>query len=97
MAALITRIADGTISNNGAKQVFEVLWSEEESEALLPLAIRGRRRLKPRASKQMSDTGELEKILTTYPGQPRAVGRRVPAGKEKGLQRSLRGGVQEGH
>ena len=29
LAALIARIADGTISNNGARQVFEALWTGE--------------------------------------------------------------------
>lgn len=32
LAALIGRIQDGTISNNAAKQVFEVLWSGEASD-----------------------------------------------------------------
>ena len=54
LAQLITRIADGTISNNGAKQVFDVLWSEGgEVDALI----------ESKGLKQMSDTGELERIL----------------------------------
>ncbi|WP_264831317.1 Asp-tRNA(Asn)/Glu-tRNA(Gln) amidotransferase subunit GatB, partial [Klebsiella aerogenes] len=31
LATLIGRIADGTISNNAAKQVFEALWSGESA------------------------------------------------------------------
>ena len=54
LAALIKRIQDGTISNNAAKQVFEVLWSEggEVDTLIDSLGL-----------KQMSDTGELEAIL----------------------------------
>lgn len=54
LAQLITRIADGTISNNGAKQVFEVLWNEGGSVDAL---------IESKGLKQMSDTGELERIL----------------------------------
>jgi aspartyl-tRNA(Asn)/glutamyl-tRNA(Gln) amidotransferase subunit B len=54
LARLLKRIADGTISNNGARQVFEALWTgatdvDAEIEA--------------RGLKQMSDTGELEAIV----------------------------------
>lgn len=54
LAQLITRIADGTISNNGAKQVFDVLWNEGGSVDAL---------IESKGLKQMSDTGELERIL----------------------------------
>ena len=54
LAQLITRIADGTISNNGAKQVFESLWTEGGSVDTL---------IESKGLKQMSDTGELERIL----------------------------------
>ncbi len=54
LAQLITRIADGTISNNGAKQVFEALWSEGGSVDAL---------IESKSLKQMSDTGEMERIL----------------------------------
>jgi aspartyl-tRNA(Asn)/glutamyl-tRNA(Gln) amidotransferase subunit B len=54
LAALIGRVADGTISNNGARQVFDALWSgatdvDAEIEA--------------RGLKQMSDASELEAIV----------------------------------
>jgi aspartyl-tRNA(Asn)/glutamyl-tRNA(Gln) amidotransferase subunit B len=55
LAALITRIADSTISNNAAKQVFETLWSGEASEVDAVIEAKG--------LKQMNDTGELEKII----------------------------------
>jgi aspartyl-tRNA(Asn)/glutamyl-tRNA(Gln) amidotransferase subunit B len=60
LAAMISRIADGTISNNGAKQVFEALWMGEGSgdgTARIDSLIEAK------GLKQMSDTGELEKIL----------------------------------
>jgi len=54
LAALITRIADNTISNNGAKQVFETLWTEGgEVDAIIDA----------KGLKQMSDSSELEKII----------------------------------
>ncbi len=54
LADLITRIADNTISNNAARQVFEGLWNGEgEVDALI----------EAKGLKQMNDTGELEKII----------------------------------
>jgi len=54
LAALIGRISDNTISNNAARQVFEVLWSDGgEVDAII----------EAKGLKQMNDTGELEKII----------------------------------
>lgn len=55
LAAMIGRIADGTISNNGAKQVFDALWTGQGTDVDAVIEARG--------LKQMSDTGELERIL----------------------------------
>lgn len=55
LAQLITRIADGTISNNAARQVFDALWTGEGSDVDALIAAKG--------LKQMSDSGELEKII----------------------------------
>lgn len=55
LAGLIGRIADGTISNNAARQVFDALWTGEGSHVDVIIEARG--------LKQMSDTGELEKII----------------------------------
>ena len=55
LAALIARIQDGTISNNAAKQVFEALWTGAGSDVDALIEAKG--------LKQMSDTGELERIL----------------------------------
>ena len=55
LAALIGRIADGTISHNAAKQVFDALWSGEGSDVDALIEAKG--------LKSMSDTGALEKII----------------------------------
>ncbi|WP_296922086.1 Asp-tRNA(Asn)/Glu-tRNA(Gln) amidotransferase subunit GatB [Polaromonas sp.] len=55
LARLISRISDGTISNNAAKQVFDALWTGEGGEVDAVIEAKG--------LKQMSDTGELEKII----------------------------------
>jgi aspartyl-tRNA(Asn)/glutamyl-tRNA(Gln) amidotransferase subunit B len=55
LAALIGRITDGTISNNAAKQVFDVLWSGEGSDVDAVIDAKG--------LKQMNDSGALEKII----------------------------------
>lgn len=55
LARLISRIADGTVSNNAARQVFDALWNGEASDVDAIIEAKG--------LKQMSDTGELEKII----------------------------------
>jgi aspartyl-tRNA(Asn)/glutamyl-tRNA(Gln) amidotransferase subunit B len=55
LAALITRIGDGTISNNGARQVFDALWSDASTDVDALIEAKGLR--------QLSDTGELDRLL----------------------------------
>jgi len=55
MVALLTRIADGTISNNAAKQVFDALWTGEGQDVDTVIEAKG--------LKQMNDSGALEKII----------------------------------
>jgi aspartyl-tRNA(Asn)/glutamyl-tRNA(Gln) amidotransferase subunit B len=55
LAALISRIADGTISNNAGKQVFDAVWSGEGADVDAIIEAKG--------LKQMNDSGELEKII----------------------------------
>ena len=55
LAGLITRISDGTISNNAARAVFDALWNGEGDEVDALIETRG--------LKQMSDAGELEKLV----------------------------------
>jgi aspartyl-tRNA(Asn)/glutamyl-tRNA(Gln) amidotransferase subunit B len=75
LAKLIGRIADGTISNNGAKQVFEALWSGEGSDVDAVIEAKG--------LKQMSDTGELEKIIDEVIAANARSVEEYRAGKEK--------------
>jgi len=56
LARLIGRIADGTLSNNGARQLFEVLWSPSKHAGIDAL-------IESMGLKQMSDSGELEAII----------------------------------
>ena len=55
LAALVVRIADGTISNNAGKQVFDALWSGEGQDVDALIEAKG--------LKQMNDSGALEKII----------------------------------
>jgi len=55
LAKLIGRIADGTISNNAAKQMFESLWTGEATDVDAVIEAKG--------LKQVSDTGAIEAIL----------------------------------
>jgi aspartyl-tRNA(Asn)/glutamyl-tRNA(Gln) amidotransferase subunit B len=55
LAALITRIGDGTISNSAARQVFDVLWEDAQAQVDAVIEAKG--------LKQMNDSGALEKII----------------------------------
>jgi aspartyl-tRNA(Asn)/glutamyl-tRNA(Gln) amidotransferase subunit B len=80
LAAMIARIADGTISNNGAKQVFEALWGGEGEGAP---AARVDAVIEAKGLKQMSDTGELERILDEVLAANAKSVEEFRAGKEK--------------
>ena len=74
LAALIGRIADGTISNNAAKQVFDVLWSEGgEVDAVI----------EAKGLKQMNDSGALEAIVAEVMAANEKNVAEYRAGKEK--------------
>jgi aspartyl-tRNA(Asn)/glutamyl-tRNA(Gln) amidotransferase subunit B len=55
LAALILRVVDGTLSNNGARQVFDALWSGDGKDVDGLIEAKG--------LKQMSDSGALEAIV----------------------------------
>ncbi len=55
LAALIRRIADGTVSNNGARQVFDALWAGAAADVDALIEAKG--------LTQMSDSGALEAIV----------------------------------
>jgi hypothetical protein len=50
-------VADGTMSNNGARQVFDALWTGEGTEVDAVIEAKG--------LKQMNDSGALEKPSST--------------------------------
>jgi aspartyl-tRNA(Asn)/glutamyl-tRNA(Gln) amidotransferase subunit B len=55
LAALIARVADGSISNNGARQLFELLWAGEAGDIDALIERLG--------LKQMDDSAALEAIV----------------------------------
>jgi aspartyl-tRNA(Asn)/glutamyl-tRNA(Gln) amidotransferase subunit B len=57
-ALLLKRIADGTISNKIAKEVFGAMWEANSSSSELADEI-----IESKGLKQISDTGALEKII----------------------------------
>jgi len=75
LAALVGRIADGTISNNAARQVFDALWQGEGDDVDAIIEARGLR--------QMRDAGELERVVeAVIAANPKSV-EEFRAGKEK--------------
>jgi aspartyl-tRNA(Asn)/glutamyl-tRNA(Gln) amidotransferase subunit B len=74
LGALIARIHDGTLSGKLAKQVFEGLWEGAgEVDAII----------EARGLKQMSDSGELEKIIDDVMAANAKSVEEFRAGKEK--------------
>lgn len=57
LGALITRIQDGTVSNNAARQVFDALWSGERTQVDALIEAKGLR--------QLNDSSALEGIVDT--------------------------------
>jgi len=57
LGALITRIQDGTVSNNAARQVFDALWSGEGTQVDALIDAKGLR--------QLNDSSALEGIVDT--------------------------------
>ena len=55
LATLIARIGDGSLSNNGARQVFDRLWRDARSDVDAVIEVLG--------LKQMNDAGALETIV----------------------------------
>ena len=77
LAALLGRIADGTLSNKGAREVFAALWTGEGSDVDKVIEARG--------LKQISDAGALEAIVDEVIAKnPKSV-EEFRGGKEKAL------------
>ncbi|MEK7736322.1 MAG: Asp-tRNA(Asn)/Glu-tRNA(Gln) amidotransferase subunit GatB, partial [Pseudomonadota bacterium] len=75
LAGMVMRIADNTISSKIGKEVFEALWSGQAETADAVIEARGLR--------QITDTGEIEKLIDeVLAANPKSV-EEFRAGKEK--------------
>lgn len=74
LAQLLKRIADNTISNNAAKQVFEALWNAEGDVDSI---------IDAKGLKQESDSGMIEAIIDEVLAANAAMVEEFKAGKEK--------------
>ena len=74
LAGLIRRIADNTLSNKLAKQVFEAMWNTDLSADEI---------IKRDGLKQMTDTGAIEKIIDEVLANNQKSVEEFKAGKEK--------------
>ncbi|RFP78632.1 Asp-tRNA(Asn)/Glu-tRNA(Gln) amidotransferase subunit GatB [Hydrogenophaga borbori] len=75
LAALLQRIADGTVSNNAAKQVMDALWTGEGAEVDAVIEAKG--------LKQVSDSGAIEKIIDEVMAANAEMVAQFRAGKDK--------------
>ncbi len=75
LGGLVARIADGTISNNIAKKVFEALWNSEGQSADEIIEKQGLR--------QITDTGAIEALIDEVLSANAAMVAEFRAGKEK--------------
>lgn len=75
LGKLVARIADGTVSNNAARQVFDALWTGEGADVDAVIEAKG--------LKQMNDSGALEKIVDEVIAANPANVEQIRAGKDK--------------
>lgn len=74
LAQMVKRIADGSISNNAAKQVFEALWNgEAEVDAII----------EAKGLKQVSDSGAIEAMVDEVLAANQAMVEEFKSGKDK--------------
>ena len=78
LSLLLKRIADGTISNKIAKEVFAAMWEAKSTSAALADEI-----VESKGLKQISDTGALEKIVDEVLAANAKSVEEYKAGKEK--------------
>ena len=78
LSVLLKRIADGTISNKIAKEVFAAMWEAKSSSAALADEL-----IESKGLKQISDTGALEKIVDDVLAANAKSVEEYKAGKEK--------------
>jgi aspartyl-tRNA(Asn)/glutamyl-tRNA(Gln) amidotransferase subunit B len=75
LAALLGRIADGTVSNNAAKQVMDTLWSGEDQNVDALIESKG--------LKQMNDSGALDALIDEVMAANAPMVEQFRAGKDK--------------
>ena len=75
LSTLINRIEDGTISNNAAKKVFEILWEDTGKEVNLIIDELG--------LKQISDSNEIVEIVEEVLKNNSAMVAEFKSGKDK--------------
>ena len=75
LAALLQRIADGTVSNNAAKQVMDALWSGENQNVDTLIASKG--------LKQMNDSGAMDALIDEVMAANAPMVEQFRAGKDK--------------
>ena len=78
LAVLLQRIADGTISNKIAKEVFAAMWQAPSNDAHLADQV-----IEAKGLKQISDVGALEKIIDEVMAANQQSVDEYRAGKEK--------------
>jgi aspartyl-tRNA(Asn)/glutamyl-tRNA(Gln) amidotransferase subunit B len=75
LAGLVRRIADNTLSNKLAREVFEALWNGDGTDADAVIEARG--------LKQMSDSGAIEALIDDVLATNQKSVEEFRAGKEK--------------
>jgi len=78
LAVLLSRIADGTVSNKTAKEVFQAIWDERASDEAAADRI-----IDAKGLRQISDTGALEAIIDEVLAANAKSVEEYRAGKEK--------------
>src|SRR5204863_962368 len=79
LAALLRRIADGTISGKIAKEVFEAMWAGEHGgDADAIIGAKG--------LQQISDAGAIDKVVDDVLAANAGIVAEFRAGKEKAFQ-----------
>ena len=78
LALIVTRIADGTISNKIAKEIFGTIWDEKATDDAAADRI-----IEAKGLKQISDTGALEAIIDEVLAANQKSVDEYRAGKEK--------------
>jgi aspartyl-tRNA(Asn)/glutamyl-tRNA(Gln) amidotransferase subunit B len=78
LAALITRVADGTINGKTAKEIFALLWARSASSVDAVIESRG--------LKQISDSATIERVVDEVLAANPAIVAEFRGGKEKAFQ-----------